>query len=311
MKYPRLNPGTKFSGVPSNVTKKTITDFWQWGYSNLISNMNRGILAEYLVAWAIGDTKDVRVPWRSYDLTSKSGKKLEVKTTAKFQEWNFKDKKPNPNPSYHIAPTRNYNVDSGYMSKNKKFNTDIYVLCYHFAEEIEDQNPMDLRQWKFWIFSKQQIKSILKTRKSISVAWLGKNYVSCEWGELKKNITKGKGMRKDSKEAIFGKTNGHCHFCGDKIDFDKYGKDFEDEPGNWEIDHMIQRGKGGKDDFANYLPACTPCNRLRWHRTGEDLREVIRLGLIAKEKIKDKSEIGVELKELLEKKEKENERRRS
>ncbi len=34
--------------------------------------------------------------------------------------------------------------------------------------------------------------------------------------------------------------------------------------GHWEADHVIQRGKGGYNGIANYLPACTECNRLRW-----------------------------------------------
>ncbi len=32
----------------------TIVDCWQWAYSDLISNTERGVLAEYLVAKAVG-----------------------------------------------------------------------------------------------------------------------------------------------------------------------------------------------------------------------------------------------------------------
>jgi 5-methylcytosine-specific restriction endonuclease McrA len=81
---------------------------------------------------------------------------------------------------------------------------------------------------------------------------------------------------------IWNKTSGHCHFCGDPVDFIKRGWLEGDVSGYWEVDHVIQHRKGGQNIFANYLPACTRCNRLRWHRTGEKVRELIFLGLIAK-----------------------------
>jgi len=43
---------------------------------------------------------------------------------------------------------------------------------------------------------------------------------------------------------IFDKTTGHCHFCGDPIIFENRG--WSDRPhGHWEVDHVIQRHKGG------------------------------------------------------------------
>src|SRR5229473_7025281 len=76
---------------------------------------------------------------------------------------------------------------------------------------------------------------------------------------------------------IFLKTDGHCHFCGDEVEFEKRGWD-SDLTGRWEVDHVIQRKKKGASTAANYLPACTRCNRLRWSRTGASLRRVIFLG---------------------------------
>jgi 5-methylcytosine-specific restriction endonuclease McrA len=94
-------------------------------------------------------------------------------------------------------------------------------------------------------------------------------------------------------KAIFEKTEGHCHFCGDSLVLEKYGaKDINDLDGAWEADHIIQKGKGGSKDVNNCLPSCVRCNRLRWHRKGNDLRELIFLGLIAKDEIRKKSDVG-------------------
>jgi 5-methylcytosine-specific restriction endonuclease McrA len=98
--------------------------------------------------------------------------------------------------------------------------------------------------------------------------------------------------------AVFDKTNGHCHFCGDALIFNKYGYKNNKTNGAWEADHVIQKGKGGNKNIENCLPTCIKCNRLRWHRTGDNLRELILLGLIAKDEINKKSETGKLLSKL-------------
>ena len=110
--------------------------------------------------------------------------------------------------------------------------------------------------------------------------------------------------------TIYEKTEGHCHFCGDPIVFDKRGWKDGDSTGYWEVDHVIQRGKGGKDTVENCLPACTKCNRLRWHRKGDQIRELLLLGLVAKDAIANKKRVGKELVVLKEKKLKDNLKRR-
>ena len=99
-------------------------------------------------------------------------------------------------------------------------------------------------------------------------------------------------MTKIEVRKIWEKTEGHCHFCGDAVDFDKRGWRAGDPTGYWEIDHVIQRDKGGSVLADNCLPACTRCNRLRWHRTGEQMRELLLLGLIARGEIRRHSAVG-------------------
>ena len=95
--------------------------------------------------------------------------------------------------------------------------------------------------------------------------------------------------------AIWQKTNGHCHFCGDSVSLRKRGYRRQRADGCWEVDHVIQRDKGGSVSIENCLPACTSCNRLRWHRRGAALRELLVLGLIAKSEIEKLTETGKDL----------------
>jgi 5-methylcytosine-specific restriction endonuclease McrA len=112
-------------------------------------------------------------------------------------------------------------------------------------------------------------------------------------------------------QAIFSKTSGHCHFCGDPLVFERRGmKSGTALPGAWEVDHVIQKAKGGRKETDNCLPACVQCNRLRWHRKGKAIRELLLLGLVAKKEIKKASETGKALSLLRKKHEASNVKRR-
>ena len=100
-------------------------------------------------------------------------------------------------------------------------------------------------------------------------------------------------MNSKQLKIIYSKTKGHCHFCGDPVIFNRYGcKKIKDLEGAWEADHIIQKGKGGSKSAENCLPACVRCNRLRWHRKGDNLRELLLLGLVAKDMVNKKTKLG-------------------
>jgi hypothetical protein len=119
-------------------------------------------------------------------------------------------------------------------------------------------------------------------------------------------------MTPSTLKLIFSRTSGHCHFCGDRLIFSRRGmKKGQPEKGAWEADHVLQKDKGGRNSVENYLPACVRCNRLRWHRKGKDLRELLLLGLIANSEIKKGSETGKKIVGLKKTREKEDSSRSS
>ena len=117
-------------------------------------------------------------------------------------------------------------------------------------------------------------------------------------------------MNQKQLQQIWDKTQGHCHFCGDPVVFEWRGWVDDDLTGYWEVDHVIQRGKGGSVSADNCLPACTRCNRLRWHRTGEAVRELLLLGIIAKDEVRKSTSTGKAIEELRARRLSENVRRR-
>lgn len=50
----KLGFSTRFEGGSNSIAKRTVSDFWQWGFSDLLQNTTRGILAEYIVAFLLG-----------------------------------------------------------------------------------------------------------------------------------------------------------------------------------------------------------------------------------------------------------------
>ena len=53
--------------------------------ADIVGNTNRGALAEFIVARAIGSEPAVRNDWAAYDLETPSGIKVEVKSSAYLQ----------------------------------------------------------------------------------------------------------------------------------------------------------------------------------------------------------------------------------
>ena len=64
MKKAKINPNNPIIGIE----KRTVSDFWAWAYSDILSNRNRSIFAEFLVALALGVTDEPRVEWDAVDV---------------------------------------------------------------------------------------------------------------------------------------------------------------------------------------------------------------------------------------------------
>ncbi len=63
------------------------------------------------------------------------------------------------------------------MKKESTFNADIYIFCFFKAQDRDKANPLDLKQWEFYVFTKKQIIELINGRKSISLKTLQKKDV--------------------------------------------------------------------------------------------------------------------------------------
>jgi len=165
----KLDPFTRLQGGPDSINRRTISDFWQWAYSDLMQNIERAVLAEYIVAVLLGVNEKPRVPWLASDLTLPNGRTVEVKTMSRLQAWYQKELS---NPRVVIKPTRKWNPETNTMEDKPKLHSDIYVICFFTTESHDIADPLNLAQWKFYAFTKDKIKELLDERKSISLKFL-------------------------------------------------------------------------------------------------------------------------------------------
>ena len=72
---------------------------------------------------------------------------------------------------------------------------------------------------------------------------------------------------KEERLQVYNKCNGHCAYCGCKLDY----KDMQ-------IDHVVAIDSGGTNDYDNLLPSCRMCNKYKNTFTLEEFRR--QLGLL-------------------------------
>ena len=82
-----LSPDHKFRSEDEKNTFPTVGEFWSWAYSDLKENTSRGVLAEFLVASALGIVGETKAGWEPYDLRTSSGTRVEVKASGYLQAW--------------------------------------------------------------------------------------------------------------------------------------------------------------------------------------------------------------------------------
>lgn len=145
---------------------RTLLNFWQWAYSDLVGNTERGAVAEYLVALACGIEDKVRISWRTYDLELSNGIKIEVKSSAYIQTWEQKDYSK---PIFNIQKTKAWDYIGNVYSNEQKRHADIYVFALLAHKNQETINPLDTSQWEFYLLSTKVLDTQMKDAKQISL----------------------------------------------------------------------------------------------------------------------------------------------
>jgi len=177
----KAKPVTKLSGqeVFKNAGKDfSVLDFWQYGFSNLNSNVLRGVLAEFLVEQALKDTDDIllRNPWGDFDVEYK-GKKIEVKSCSYLQDW---DQNKLSTVKWSGLKAKGIYWNDAVATSDEKeasYKADIYVLALLHHKEAETLDILDLDQWSFYVLTKDQLQDISNDGSSVSLVKVEKHNI--------------------------------------------------------------------------------------------------------------------------------------
>ena len=166
--------------------KRKLINFWQWAYSDLIGNTERGQLAEYLVALACGIDHKVRISWKAYDLELDNSTKIEVKSSGYLQTWKQKNISK---PIFNIPKTLAWDHIENIFEKEKRRQADVYVFALHAHKDKKTVNSLDTNQWEFYILSSKVLDDEIGDAKQITLERIkGLNAIRSNFEELLENI---------------------------------------------------------------------------------------------------------------------------
>lgn len=143
-----------------------VLSFWQWSSSDLVVNIMRGLLAEYLVAKAVGVAGEVRDPWQPYDVRTPRGLTLEVKSGSYLQSW---WQKAHSQLVFSIGETTAWDPDTNTFVGSKMRQAHAYVFAVLRHRDKGTVNPTELDQWEFFLVPTRLLNERYGSRKSLSM----------------------------------------------------------------------------------------------------------------------------------------------
>ena len=143
-----------------------VAEFWQWSCSDLVSNATRGVLAEYLVAQALGVADGVREEWAAFDITAADGTRVEVKSAAYIQSWHQEKLSP---ISFRVPKTRAWDRESNRQSEEMRRQADVYVFAVLAHQDQSTLNPLDVSHWEFFVVPTAQLDNRTRSQHSITL----------------------------------------------------------------------------------------------------------------------------------------------
>lgn len=148
-------------------------DFWRWAFSDLLEDTLKGLYAE----WMVGHLLRLPMPaggrpgYGNFDLTSRGGMRIEVKSSAFWQSWKLRDQfgVPKPEPDGGWKPVPETNIKFGGLraadavdraSAIPGYKADVYVFCFQHETDPRRWDALDLAQWEFYILSREEMEHL-------------------------------------------------------------------------------------------------------------------------------------------------------
>ncbi len=185
------------------MTRLNRQEFYAWAYDELFTNTTRGVLAEYIVATALGICDTKRMEWNQYDLEIDGAEKpgdadrpdgagksdrvgIEVKSAAYVQAWK---QARSSQIVFSIRRTQGWDERTNTRADSAKRSAKVYVFCVLEGKDKDRIDPLDVAQWTFYVLSTSVLEREVPTRKTIRLEPLKQLAGGpCTYDELKAAI---------------------------------------------------------------------------------------------------------------------------
>ena len=174
-----LRGDERFLGMEADVR-----DFWRFALGDLRMNNARGYLAEFIVGNALGLENIRRTEWDAYDILW-GDITIEVKSSAYLQVW---DQRRTSSIQFAGLRGTRWHPRHDYDPAGQRYNAMVYVFCVQTATEHSLYDPLDVRQWSFYVVPRSRISAL--GQKSVGLARVQTlSGGPAAWSELKGAVT--------------------------------------------------------------------------------------------------------------------------
>jgi hypothetical protein len=165
-----------------------LLSFWQWSGSDLVSNVTRGRLAEFIVATALGiNVSGTRAEWDAFDLTTPDDLRVEVKSAAYIQSW-YQARLSDI--VFRTPRTREWSAATNVLSSESRRQADVYVLALLHHQDQRTIDPLNVSQWAFFVLPTRILDSRTRSQHSITLRSLEALVASVAYSELASAVSK-------------------------------------------------------------------------------------------------------------------------
>lgn len=152
------------SGQPAGFD---LLEFWQWSASDLVDNTTRGVLAEFIVAKALGiDVRAVRVGWAPWVLETGTHIRIEVKSAAYLQSWGQRGLSK---VQFVVPKRRAFDGENNSMEVTPRRHAHVYVFALLKHEDKPTLDPLNLDQWRFFVLPTRTLDERTRSQHSITL----------------------------------------------------------------------------------------------------------------------------------------------